>query len=263
MGRLAVDVTGRGEPIVLVHGLATTGSIWRRVAPTLARSRSVVAIDVPGFGASDPAGPGFKLHAVAQRIRDGLAQAGVPEPYDLVGHSMGGAVALTLATAYPESVRGLVLVSPAGLAPVPGPLAAAVGRAAELYIPLRRYGAPLAGHPWGRRLLMTGGVIDGAALAPAEVRQLVSSSRGARRTRQALVAVAAADLRGMLADLRRPVGAIIGTGDRVVRPGTLDTIRALCPDAACEVVTDAGHISMIERPQQFVTALERVLVAIS
>jgi len=263
MGRLAVDVTGRGEPIVLVHGLATTGSIWRRVAPTLARSRSVVAIDVPGFGASDPAGPGFKLHAVAQRIRDGLAQAGVPEPYDLVGHSMGGAVALTLATAYPESVRGLVLVSPAGLAPVPGPLAAAVGRAVELYIPLRRYGAPLAGHPWGRRLLMTGGVIDGAALAPAEVRQLVSSSRGARRTRQALVAVAAADLRGMLADLRRPVGAIIGTGDRVVRPGTLDTIRALCPDAACEVVTDAGHISMIERPQQFVTALERVLVAIS
>jgi len=263
MGRLAVDVTGRGEPIVLVHGLATTGSIWRRVAPTLARSRSVVAIDVPGFGASDPAGPGFKLHAVAQRIRDGLAQAGVPEPYDLVGHSMGGAVALTLATAYPESVRGLVLVSPAGLAPVPGPLAAAVGRAAELYIPLRRYGAPLAGHPWGRRLLMTGGVIDGAALAPAEVRQLVSSSRGARRTRQALVAVAAADLRGMLADLRRPVGAIIGTGDRVVRPGTLDTIRALCPDAACEVVTDAGHISMIERPQQFVTALEHVLVAIS
>ena len=263
MGRLAVDVTGRGEPIVLVHGLATTGSIWRRVAPTLARSRSVVAIDVPGFGASDPAGPGFKLHAVAQRIRDGLAQAGVPEPYDLVGHSMGGAVALTLATAYPESVRGLVLVSPAGLAPVPGPLAAAVGRAAELYIPLRRYGAPLAGHPWGRRLLMTGGVIDGAALAPAEVRQLVSSSRGARRTRQALVAVAAADLRGMLADLRRPVGAIIGTGDRVVRPGTLDTIRALCPDAACEVVTDAGHISMIERPQQFVEALQRVLVEIS
>jgi len=263
MGRLAVDVTGRGEPIVLVHGLATTGAIWRRVAPSLARSRSVAAIDVPGFGASDPAGRGFDLDAVAQRIRVGLARAGFAEPYDLVGHSMGGALALTLAAAHPEAVRGLVLVSPAGLAPVPGALAAAVGRAAELYIPLRRYGAPLAGHPWGRRLLMTGGVIDGAALAPAEVRQLVCSSRGARRTREALVAVAAADLRAMLVDLQRPVGAIIGSGDRVVRPGTLDTIRALRPDAVCEAVTDAGHISMIERPQQFVTALERVLVAIS
>lgn len=263
MGHLAVEITGRGEPIVLVHGLATTREIWRRVAPSLARSRSVAAIDVPGFGASDPAGRGFELTAVAQRIRDGLARSGVAEPYHLVGHSMGAAIALTLAAAHPEAVRGLVLVSPAGLAPVPGVLAAAVGRAAELYIPLRRYGAPLAGHPWGRRVLMSGGVIDGAALAPAEVRQLVCASRGARRTREALVAVAAADLREMLADLRGPVGAIIGSGDRVVRPRTLDTIRALRPDAACEAVTDAGHISMIERPQQFVAALERVFVAIS
>lgn len=263
MGRLAVDVTGRGEPIVLVHGLATTGSIWRRVSPSLATSRTVVAIDVPGFGRSAPAGPGFDLHAVAGRIRDGLAQAGVAEPYDLVGHSMGGALALTLAADHPQAVRGLVLVSPAGLAPVPAALAAAVGRAAELYVPLRRYGAPLAANAWGRRLLMAGGVIDGAALTPDEVRRLVRASGGARRTRAALVSVAAADLRGMLADLPRPVGAIIGAGDRVVRPGTLDTVRALRPDAACEAVADAGHIAMIERPQHFVVALQRVLVAIS
>jgi len=263
MGRLAVDVTGCGEPLVLVHGLATTGSIWRRIVPALARSRSVAAIDVPGFGASDPAGPGFELDAVAQRIRGGLARAGVPEPYDLVGHSMGGALALTLAAAHPEAVRRLVLVSPAGLAPLPGAVAAVAGRAAELYIPLRRSGAPLAGHPWGRRLLMTGGVSDGAALAPADVRQLVRASRGARRTRQALVAVASADLRGLLCDLARPVGVLVGADDRVVRPGTLDTVRALRPDAACEVLPAAGHIAMIERPQQFVAALQRVLVAIS
>ena len=263
MSGLAVDITGHGEPLVLLHGLATTGVIWRRVVPSLASTRSVVTIDVPGFGASAPAGRGFELVAVAEEIRNGLAQAGITEPYDLVGHSMGGAIALTLAAAQPEAVRGLVLVSPAGLAPVRSALAAAVGRAAEVYIPLRRYAAPLAGHAWGRRLLMTGGVVDGAALAPAEVRQLVGSSRGARRTREALVAVAAADLRGMLRDLPRPVGAIIGSGDRVVRPGTLDTVRALRPDAACEAVADAGHISMIERPQQFVEALQRVLVEIS
>jgi len=262
-GRLAVDVTGRGEPIVLVHGLATTGSIWRLVAPSLARSRSVATIDVPGFGASAPAGPGFELGAVAQRIRHGLAQAGLPEPYDLVGHSMGGAIALTLAAAHPEAVRRLVLVSPAGLAPLPGVLAAAVGRAAELYIPLRRHGAPLADSGWGRRLLMTGGVLDGAALAPSEVRELVRASQGARRTREALVAVAAADLRGLLRDLPRPVGAVVGSGDRVLGPRTLSTVRALRPDAAWHTVPDAGHISMIERPAQFVAALERVLVAIS
>ncbi|MGH2917576.1 MAG: alpha/beta fold hydrolase, partial [Solirubrobacteraceae bacterium] len=168
---LAVDIGGRGEPLVLVHGLATTRSIWRRVAPRLERSRLVAALDVPGFGASAPAGPGFELGAVADRISAGLAHAGVPAPYDLVGHSMGGAIALTLATRHPDDVRSLVLVSPAGLRPVPGAVAEAVGAVAELYIPLRRIGAPLAGRAWGRRLLMTGGVVDGAALAPGEVRQ--------------------------------------------------------------------------------------------
>jgi pimeloyl-ACP methyl ester carboxylesterase len=259
---LTVDVTGRGEPLVLIHGLATTGSIWRHAAPRLARSRQVFVLDVPGFGASEPVGRGFDLEAVADRVHAGLGAAGVPQPFDLVGHSMGAAVALTLAARQRGAVRGLVLVSPAGLRPVPFALAAALGIAAELYIPLRRIASPLADWSWGRRLLMTGGVVDGATLTPAEVRQLVGASRGARRIGPALTAVACADLRGLLRDLPVPVGAVWGTADRVVPPGGLDTVRDLRPDAACEAVDGAGHIAMVEHPDAFVAALERVLVTI-
>jgi pimeloyl-ACP methyl ester carboxylesterase len=260
---VAVDVLGSGEPLVLVHGLATTGDVWRRVAPRLSRSRQVATPDVPGFGASPPAGRGFDLAAVADRLRDGLARAGMPEPYDLVGHSMGAAIAIVLADRHPDAVGRLVLVSPAGLAPVPGAIATFAGAAAELYVPLRRAGTPLADLAWGRRLLMAGGVIDGASLPSAEVRRLVGASRGARRIGPALAAVAAADLRELLADLAAPVGAIVGAGDRVVRPGTLHSLRSARPDAACETIAGAAHISMIERPAAFVAALERVLVAIS
>ena len=257
-----LDVTGRGDPIVLVHGLATTRSVWRHAAPLLARNRQVIVLDVPGFGAAAPAGRGFELAAVARAISGELRAGGVTEPYELVGHSMGAAVALTLAALQPASVRGLVLVSPAGLRPIPSLAASALGALAGLYVPLRRAGAPLADLSWGRRLLMSGGVVDGAALAPSEVRTLIGASAGAQRTRQALQAVAVADLRELLADLPLPVGGVWGEGDRVIPPGGAQTLRELRPSAACEVVAGAGHISMVEQPALFVAALERVLAAI-
>ena len=258
----AVDADGRGETLVLVHGLATTRAIWRHAGPRLARTRRVVTLDVPGFGAARPAGRGVSLEAVAVRMRDELRAAGVAEPFALVGHSMGAAVALPLAALDPTAVRGLVLVSPAGLRPLPFAAGAALGVAAEIYIPARRHAAPIAGWRWGRRLLMAGGVSDGAGLAPGVVRELVGASRGARRIGPALTAVVCADLREQLRELPLPVGALWGSGDRVIPPGGVKTVLTLRPDAACEVIDGAGHISMVEQPEAFVAALERVLEAI-
>ena len=260
---MTVDISGQGEPLVLIHGLATTRSIWRHAAPRLAATRQVVTLDVPGFGAARPVGRGFDLEEVAARVAQQLRARGVSEPYDLVGHSMGGALALTLAALQPGAVRSLVLVSPAGLRPIPGVIAGALGIAAELYIPVRRRAAPLAGWSWGRRLLMAGGVVDAAALEPAVVRELVGASLGARRIGPALNAVASADLRDRLAGLAAPVGAVWGRDDRVIPPGGMQTVLRLRPGAVCEVVDGAGHISMVEQPDAFVDALERVLVAIS
>ncbi len=260
---MTVDVVGSGDPLVLIHGLATTRSIWRHAAPLLAASRQVVTLDVPGFGSARPAGRGFDLAVVADQIAQDLRAAGVCAPYDLVGHSMGAAVALTLAAREPRAVRSLVLVSPAGLRPIPPLAAAALGLGAELYVPVRRRAAPLATWSWGRRLLMAGGVADGAALEAAVVRELVAASRGARRIGPALSAVASVDLRGVLAGLPLPVGALWGRDDRVIPPGGLQTVRRLRPDAVCEIVDGAGHISMVERPGAFAKTLQRVVVAIS
>lgn len=259
----AIAVRGRGDTLVLVHGLATTRAIWGHAAPRLAGTRRVVTLDVPGFGAARPAGRGFALDAVAARMRDDLRAAGVAGPYDLVGHSMGAAVALTLAARDPAAVRSLVLVSPAGLRPLPSAAGAALGLAAELYIPVRRRAAPIAGWGWGRRLLMAGGVSDGAALPAGVVRELVGASRGARRIGPALAAVVCADLRETLRGLPLPVGALWGRGDRLIPPGGVHTVLAMRPDAACEVIDGAGHISMVEQPEAFVAALERLLRAIA
>jgi pimeloyl-ACP methyl ester carboxylesterase len=259
LNEIAFDNQGSGEPLVLVHGLATTRVVWRRVLPLIARGRHVVTLDVPGFGESAAAGPGFALAEVAERIDSGLERAGLERPYDLVGHSMGGAVALTLAGRGPEAIRRLVLVAPAGLRPMPAALARGFGSFAARAIPLRRRAAALADFRWGRRLLMTPGTAEPASLPPGEVRALLAASDGATRVAEALSTVAAADVRALLARLPVPVGAIWGTRDRIVPPGGIDTLLALRPEAVTATVARAGHIVMVERPEQFAAALENVL----
>jgi pimeloyl-ACP methyl ester carboxylesterase len=164
--RLAVEVSGRGEALVLIHRLATTRSIWASVAPALARTRRVVTLDVPGFGQSEPVGEGFQLDAVAERIARGLAARGVKSPLDVVGHSLGAGVALTLAAVRPRLVRRLVLVAPAGLAVVPRLASLLLAAAAESLLAARRELAPLADFRWGRRLLLAFAAADGARIRP-------------------------------------------------------------------------------------------------
>jgi pimeloyl-ACP methyl ester carboxylesterase len=260
---LALDDRGDGPPLVLLHGLATTRLIWRRVVPLLGEERRMLAVDVPGFGESPPAGPGFDLDSVAARIDDGLLSAGVTDGYDLVGHSMGGALAVALAALRPGRVRRLVLCAPAGLRATPGWAARGFAPLAEQAIRLRRAAAPLADPPWGRRLLLGWGVIDATAIAPSEARAMVGASRGATRIAPALAQVASADLSSVLAELPVPVGAVWGDGDRVISPARADVLRSVRPEAPVELVSGAGHIAMMERPEAFACALECVLERLS
>jgi len=251
---LAYEVHGRGEPLVLIHGLATTRAIWRRVVPLLATTHQVIAIDVPGFGETPPAGPGFELDTVADDIARGLARLG---RFDLVGHSLGGAIAIALAERHPRTVRRLVLVAPAGLRPLPGAAARVAGVAAARAIPLRRRGAALADTAWGRRLLMSPGTVDPRSIPPAEVRAMLDASRGATRIAAALESAASADLRKRLAHLAVPVGALWGEGDRIIPLGGLP------PGAPVVRIKGTGHIPMMEAPERFAALLEQLLRQLS
>jgi pimeloyl-ACP methyl ester carboxylesterase len=250
---LALERHGRGEPLVLIHGLGATRAIWRRAIPLL--GGEVISLDVPGFGASPPVGPGFALDDVADAIA-----AELPDGFDLVGHSLGGAVALTLASRHADRVRRLVLVAPAGMHAYPELVGNVAGRLSEPLNALRRAGAPLADRAWGRRLLLAAGVSDAKSIPPSEVRMLVRASHGATRIREALAAAAAADLRPLLRALPLPVGAIWGAHDHVVPLRGLAALRECRPEAPVEIVERAGHIPMIERPAAFAAALERVRV---
>lgn len=250
---------GEGTPIVLLHGVATSRAIWRHVTGPLSAGRRVIAVDVPGFGTSAPAGPGFELDVVADRI---VASLGV-ERFDLVGHSLGGAIAVATAARHPEAVRRLVLVSPAGLAPRAVGVAAALGAAADVATRARR----ALGHQWvdrraARWAMFATTVADPGRLDPADARMLLEASDGAQRVADGVRQALAADLRDDLAAVRAPVGLIWGAVDRTVPYSGLAALRRLRPDAPVETLPGTGHLPQVEDPRAFTAALERILAAL-
>jgi pimeloyl-ACP methyl ester carboxylesterase len=260
MALLAVEDAGSGEPLVLIHGLATTREIWSAVGPQLSRSRRVVTLDVPGFGESAPVGLGFELALVADRIARGLAARGIRGPFDLVGHSLGAAVALTLAIRRPLAVRRLVLVAPAGLATIPRLASRALSLGAEPVLAIRRALAPLTDVDWGRRLLLAFAAADGARIPPLQARLMVEASASAQRTSEALATITALDLRPLLASTPAPLGVIWGAEDRTVPVRLAQAVRLARPDAQVMIIEQAGHVAMVERPAAFVATLERLLM---
>ena len=261
---LAIRETGAGDALVLVHGAGTSSAIWHRVTPLLADGRRVVAPDVPGYGGSPAAGKGFALEEVTDSLVEGLEQAHVAAPYDLVGHSMGGALAILLAARHPDRVRRLVLVAPAGLAAMPRVAAGLLGAVAAPFAHARRtLATPLAGSALVRRLALAGVARDGARVPAEDARTVLASSAGATRIGPGLASAATADLRDALAHVRAPLGLVWGEHDPVIPPRRIDVIREARPGVELRVVPDTAHAPMLERPEAFCLALEDVLAQLA
>ncbi len=114
--------TVKAPPILLLHGFMLSHWAWREVLPLLPKDREVWAVDLPGFGESDrpsPAQFAYDLPAYAALIDELLGRLCARE-VDVVGHSMGGGVALTMAARYPSRLGRVVAISPAIL-PLPLP----------------------------------------------------------------------------------------------------------------------------------------------
>ncbi len=121
-GRRAIyRVAGSGPPVVLIHGMLNSSSHWQAVAHHLAAEHLVIAPDLIGHGDSAAPRGDYSLGAHAASIRDLLAAIGV-ERATLVGHSLGGGVAMQFFYQFPQRVERLALVSSGGLGREVGPL---------------------------------------------------------------------------------------------------------------------------------------------
>ena len=100
---------GSGQPLVLLHGLASNAHYWDLAAPYLARHFQTVALDQRGHGASAKPDHGYDFPTVAGDVEDFIRTLGLKRPI-IVGHSWGGNVAVQVASDYPTLLAGLVCI---------------------------------------------------------------------------------------------------------------------------------------------------------
>ena len=111
---VAYYAAGSGPVLLLIHGITSSADAWRSVLPALAEHHTVIAPDLLGHGGSAKPRGDYSLGAYASGLRDLLAALG-HERATVVGHSMGGGIAMQLAYQFPERVERLALVSSGGL----------------------------------------------------------------------------------------------------------------------------------------------------
>src|SRR5207248_2649841 len=112
--RLSYRSGGSGPVLVLIHGITASAATWDDVLPWLAERHTVVAPDLFGHGRSAKPRGDYSLGAYANGIRDLLEVLGIPRA-TIVGHSLGGGIAMQFAYQFPERCERLVLVSSGGL----------------------------------------------------------------------------------------------------------------------------------------------------
>jgi pimeloyl-ACP methyl ester carboxylesterase len=258
---------GSGPVLLLVHGMAGSRENWREVIEPLARDHTVIAADLPGHGDSESGSGDYSLGAHAAGLRDLLLSLG-HERATVVGHSLGGGIAMQFTYQFPELIERLVLVSSGGLGPEVSPvLRAAALPGADLFIsatagPGARVGSALA------RGLGAVGLRPNADLA--EVARGYASLAD-RERRQAFLAtlravvgtggqkVAAGD-RLYLAEAL-PILIVWGRKDPIIPVSHAEAAVTTLPGARLEIFDDVGHLPQVEAPGRFVTVLERFLAA--
>jgi pimeloyl-ACP methyl ester carboxylesterase len=258
-------VAGEGPVLLLIHGMGGSFENWAEVIEPLARRRTVIAPDLPGHGASAPGGGDYSVGALAAGLRDLLAALG-HERATLVGHSLGGGIAMQFAYQFPELVERLVLVSSGGLGPEVSPvLRAAALPGADAFISATAAAGKRVGPLLGRGLAALG--LRPSADVAEVVRGYGTLTDPRRRAAFLATVRAVIGTGGQRVDatdrlyLAEAVPTLIvwGARDRIIPVRHGEDAHRHIPGSRLEVFEDVGHLPQVEAPLRFVLALERFL----
>lgn len=260
--RISYRLAGNGPAILLIHGITSSRNTWDAVFDGLAEHHTVLAPDLPGHGDSDKPRGDYSLGAYASALRDLLVYLEIPR-VTVVGHSLGGGIAMTFAYQFPTRVQRMVLVDSGGLG---GEVSLAL-RAATL--PGAEVALPLLFGPVTQTALGAGGwLLSRVGLTPsANTRGLVEGlvSLGDGEARRAFVQTARSvlDSRGQRVDARGrlylaedlPIMLVWGARDAIIPVEHAEKALELVPHGRLEVFPDAKHFPFNDDPVRFVEVL--------
>jgi pimeloyl-ACP methyl ester carboxylesterase len=259
-----VVVTGTGpHTVVLLHGFSDNLQTWRRVVPALAVEHQVVAIDLPGHGATTRSWTAPLLAGYADLVGEVLDALGVDTPVSLMGNSMGAAVSAVFAAAHPERVDAVVLIGMPGVTGVPITWRAAASRPAAIAmrtalrpVPIRHlqrgFGWTYAHAASPRARSIDPTALLGYSASYADRDRLFGLSGIARAL---LSELRSTRLDRVLPTLASPVLQVWGKHDRLVPS------RHVTRSAGAIVLPGCGHCPQLDAPDLLLDAVAPFLAA--
>lgn len=239
------ETTGQGESLVLIHGWGMNASVWDDVMNVLAKNFRVTRVDLPGHGKNRD-WPLEDLHAAAEVLK-----AVVPDGSIILGWSLGGLLAIELASSFPGKAKKLLLVSTSPcfvrrkdwLEALEMEVFTAFeqGLREDYSATLRRFlGLQLKGMADVRELIRD---LQGKlSMAPPEPEAL----------EQGLRLLSESDLRSRLAGLDIPVAVLLGARDTLVPSAVAGPLSSECGVGSVEVIPGVGHVPFLTHQELFV-----------
>ena len=240
---------GSGVAVLLLHGFGADLNTWMFTQPALAEGRRVLALDLPGHGGSTKQLDQADAASLAAIIGKAIAALGI-ERMHLVGHSLGGGIAMAYAQQHPERVATLSLIASASLgaeinaAFLDGFVRAARRREAVEVLNLLVHDPDLVGRTMVEDVLRYKR-LDGV---PAILARLSEEWFPGGKQR--------ADLHDVIADLKVPVQIIWGREDRII---PVAHAEALAPRVPVHIIEEAGHLPHMEKAGEVNRLLKRLI----
>jgi pimeloyl-ACP methyl ester carboxylesterase len=243
-GIVHYEAYGRGQPVILLHGWLGSWGYWLNTMETLKDQYRCYALDFWGFGDSGKRRSSYKVSDFVNLVDQFMQRLGI-ESAPVVGHSMGGTVAISLALTKPECVQRVIAVG----SPIVGD---------SLNIFLR-----LAGKPWIASLVwhMPAALQLGIKLfSPYIVKdwpqwyKMITRDLSQTTLEAFFLSINSlhkTDLRSHLPGITKPIMGIYGAGDNVVQPNQAYLIEKSVPVSRIIMMPGSRHFPMLDEPQAF------------
>lgn len=245
-----IDVTyerrGKGTPLVLIHGFPMDHHLWDEVVPLLEDDFDLIVPDLRGFGGSSTVDAEFGMEDYAADIAGLLDHLGV-EKAAIVGHSMGGYVALALARFYADRVSGLGLVASQAPADPPERKEGRYKSAAEVADK-----GPASVIDMMSTKFTTDQRLQALSRESMEKQKPAAFIGGLKAMAERM------DSTSMLATFKFPMVIVHGTDDALIPIDRAREVKAAVPHAHLVELEGVGHIPMLEAPEKTAEALKRL-----
>lgn len=241
---IAYEVSGKGKPVVLLHGFCETRELWSYFKEHLSKNHQVIALDLPGFGGSPLPEDGFSITDIALLTKNFLEGLSVKNPI-VIGHSMGGYVTLEIARQFPVFVRAFGLFHSSAFEDseekknnrnkaIEFVKKNGASAFAESFVPSLFYNK--------NRKFFSGEINKAIKMAASTPQETLIAYTKAMRDR--------ADNTNILKTFNGPILIIGGDKDGAVPPEKTKQMAGLPKYPHIHILPDIGHVGMIEKKEE-------------